>query len=155
LQNEMTMEEIYPLLLEVVESGGEFRLYPRGTSMLPMLREGIDSVLLAKPLTLSPLDICLYRRENGQFVLHRLMHFDEAGDPVFCGDNQLAPEYGIKREQIIAKVTSYYRGDEHVLTDSPKYLSYLRRHCNLRYRKLYFLPRRIKGRIKRILSKQR
>ena len=35
------MEEIYPLLQEVIDSGGEFRLHPRGTSMLPLLREDV------------------------------------------------------------------------------------------------------------------
>ena len=34
------------LIREVLASGGEFRLYPRGTSMLPLIRQGIDSVAL-------------------------------------------------------------------------------------------------------------
>ena len=48
LRTEFDMRELYPLLSEVLESGGEFRLYPKGTSMLPLLREGEDSVLLKK-----------------------------------------------------------------------------------------------------------
>ena len=67
---EFSMEEMYPLLREVIDSGGEFRLYPRGTSMLPLIRQGKDSVALVRPEALSRHDICLYRRGNGQFVLH-------------------------------------------------------------------------------------
>ena len=34
------------IIREVLSSGGEFRLYPHGTSMLPLLRQGRDSVSL-------------------------------------------------------------------------------------------------------------
>ena len=34
------------LIREVLASGGEFRLYPHGISMLPLLRQGRDSVSL-------------------------------------------------------------------------------------------------------------
>ena len=43
---EYSLEEYMPLIKEVVESGGEFRLFPRGTSMLPLIRQGRDSVAL-------------------------------------------------------------------------------------------------------------
>ena len=45
------------LIREVLASGGEFRLYPHGTSMLPLLRQGIDSVAL-RSLNRPPRAIC-------------------------------------------------------------------------------------------------
>ena len=43
------MEDLVPIIREVLETGSEFRLYPRGRSMLPTIVEGQDSVMLAKP----------------------------------------------------------------------------------------------------------
>ena len=60
MQNkQFEMSELYGVILEVIESGGEFRLFPRGTSMRPLLREGKDSVLLRKADTVKKHDICL------------------------------------------------------------------------------------------------
>ncbi|MBR2010909.1 MAG: S24/S26 family peptidase [Clostridia bacterium] len=151
MQNKQyTMEELYPLLLEVIESGGEFRLWPRGTSMLPLLREGKDSVLLVMPLHCQKHDICLYRRADGAFVLHRLMKFEKNGDPIFCGDNQTALEYGVSREQIIARACAVYRGDRRISVSSRKYRFYVFLHSMMPLRRLRFLPRRIWGRLKRM-----
>lgn len=77
----------WELIKEAISSDGEFRLYPRGTSMMPLLREGIDSVLLKKPEGVSKNDIVLYKRSNGQFVLHRVIKIKN-GEYVMCGDNQ-------------------------------------------------------------------
>lgn len=56
-------------------------------------------------------DIILYKRENGTFVLHRVTGKKENAY-IFRGDNQFSDEYGIKREQMIGKVTEIIRGDE-------------------------------------------
>ena len=42
------LSEYNALIREVLESNGEFRLYPRGISMLPLLRQGRDSVALRR-----------------------------------------------------------------------------------------------------------
>lgn len=144
-----TMEEIYPVLQEVIDSGGEFRLYPRGSSMRPLLREGRDSVVLVAPKTLKKRDICLYRRQDGSFVLHRILRFDKAGEPIFCGDNQLALEYGIPREAIIAVVDSVYRKARRVSCRSLLYRLYVRIHCCMLWRRVLHLPRRIRILMKR------
>ena len=104
LRTEFDMRELYPLLSEVLESGGEFRLYPKGTSMLPLLREGEDSVLLKKCTELEVGGIYLYRRKGGKFVLHRLVALEETRAPVFRGDNQDWLERGIPREDVLAVV---------------------------------------------------
>lgn len=145
-----SMEEMYPLLLEVIESGGEFRLWPRGTSMLPLLREGKDSVALVLPKNCRPRDICLYRRHDGAFVLHRLMRFDKNGAPVFCGDNQTALEFGVGREDIIACATAVYRGERRIPITSFAYRFYVCFHSLMLWRRLYFFSRRVMSRIARI-----
>lgn len=62
------MEEIVPLIEEALSAGQSVRLSPTGISMLPMLRQGIDSVVLSPvPETLRKYDLPLYRRENGKY----------------------------------------------------------------------------------------
>lgn len=149
LNNSYKMEELYPLLLEVIESGGEFRLWPRGTSMRPLLREGKDSVALVLPNSLHKRDICLYRRADGAFVLHRLMKFDGEGEPVFCGDNQTSLEYGVKREQVIACACAVFRGEKRISLQGFRYRTYTRIWGLLPLRWLWLLPRRVVARLKK------
>ena len=64
------LSEYDGLIREVLASGGEFRLYPHGTSMLPLLRQGRDSVALRR-LDRAPQkwDILFYQRWDGSYVL--------------------------------------------------------------------------------------
>ncbi len=119
------LHELYPLMAEVIANGGTFRFYPRGTSMLPMLREGEDSVELAKADTVEVGDVVFYRRANGAFVLHRLI---VAGDTLtMCGDHQTALEYGVKREQVLAKLVGFYRGDTYHAVTETDYVAYVKK----------------------------
>lgn len=114
-----------PLIRERLAAGQNVRLAPRGTSMLPMLRQGIDNVVLspiAEPL--KKYDLPLYQRKNGQYVLHRIV---KTGEAFTClGDNQFDPEPGLAREQMIALVTAFYRGDRKYSVQSPAYRLYCR-----------------------------
>ena len=121
----MHLDDLMPLIREQLDSGASVRIHPRGTSMLPMIREGIDSVVLSKlPEKLERYDVILYQRENGQYVLHRLVKIGEAY--TFIGDNQFEREKGITREQLIARVSSFYRGDKRINVDKPSYKFYCR-----------------------------
>lgn len=87
--------------------------------MLPMLREGIDSIVLSPlPEKLRKFDLPLYQREDGKYVLHRII---DAGNTYICmGDNQFVPEPGLRREQMIGIVTAFYRGErKHTVTEAP------------------------------------
>ena len=114
---------LMPLILETLNEGHEVTFSPHGSSMLPLLREGRDTVTLSKPHgRLKKYDIPLYRRENGQFVLHRVV---AVGETYTCiGDNQFALEYGIKDEQIIAVCTSFARKGKKYSADAPLWRAY-------------------------------
>lgn len=121
------MSEMVGLIEEVISDGGEFRLYPKGTSMLPLIRQGKDSVILVKPGLLSIGDIVLYKRKNGQFVLHRIVKMN-VDSLVLCGDNQTDLEYGITVSDVIAKVSAVYIEEtrfEGVTADRKYYLKKL------------------------------
>lgn len=100
----------------VLDSGGEFTIYPKGTSMLPLIVQQRDSVTLAKPSgDLRRGDIAFYLRDNGQYVLHRVIK-SENGHYVMCGDNQVTPEQGIENRHIIGVVRRISRNGK-TLTD--------------------------------------
>lgn len=122
----LSMNDMYPLITEVIESGGVFRLWPRGTSMMPLLRQGEDSVSLALPENVEIGDVVLYRRKNGQFVLHRIISKTDNGYTM-CGDNQYILERDIAHSQLIAKVVGIYRGEQYFDVANVQYLKYVKR----------------------------
>lgn len=110
LNKEVQLDDVIEILREKIDGGGTVTFTPRGTSMLPMLRDGKDVVVLKKPDgRLHLFDVPLYRRDNGKYVLHRVIDFLNDGSYVMCGDNQFALEKGIRDDQIIAVMTAFYR----------------------------------------------
>ena len=127
IQSEMHLGDVIDVIEEVLASGGEFRLFPKGVSMRPLILQGRDSVVLKRNEQASAKkhDIAFYRRENGAFVLHRVMKVHKDGVFDMCGDNQFEIERGIKREQIIGYVSVIYRGDKQISVSSPFYKLYV------------------------------
>ena len=120
----VTLAEMWPFMEEQINSGKTVRFAPRGTSMLPMIREGVDTVVLKKaPERLNKYDLPLYRRKNGQFVLHRVVGKNKDGY-IMRGDNQWICEYGIKDENILAIASGFYRENTFVPSDHPVYKKY-------------------------------
>ena len=117
---QIPMEELMPVLQMQMEHGGSAVLPITGTSMMPMLRNGIDSVVItpvSRPLKKG--DIPLYKRDNGKYVVHRIVGFKEDGY-LCCGDNQWLKEK-VAKEQVIAVVSHYFRAGNR---RSLKYLPY-------------------------------
>lgn len=114
-----------PLIRECLENGQSVRFSPRGVSMLPMLRQGVDSVVLSPlPECLEKYDLPLYQREDGKYILHRIVG---TGDTYVCiGDNQFVYERRVKHGQMIALVTGFYRGNKYHSVKEPSYWLYCR-----------------------------
>ena len=142
------MEELMPLIRESLDAGQSVRFFPRGISMLPMIRQDVDSVVLS-PITgeLKKYDIPLYQRDDGKYVLHRIV---DAGAAYTCqGDNQFVPEPGLRREQMIGVVTAFYRGDRLSPVTSAGYRVYCRfwHHTRL----LRYFGRRVLRKVRRLI----
>lgn len=120
---EFRLEQLLPLIQEQLAAGKSVKFSPRGTSMLPMLRQGIDSVLLSPaPQRLKRFDLPLYRRRSGQFVLHRVV---SVSDCYTCiGDNQFVYECGIRHDQVVGVVTAFWRGERKIKTHTLPYRLY-------------------------------
>ena len=117
------MDEMMPIFREQLATGQSLCFSPKGISMLPMLREGMDRVMLS-PLSgeLKKYDIPLYQRDDGKYVLHRIV---QVGETYTCiGDNQFQLEPGIRPDQMIAVVTAFYRGERKHLVTEPTYRLY-------------------------------
>lgn len=152
---EFCLDEAISVIEEVLASGGEFRLYPKGISMKPLIRQEKDSVTLkgTSDVALEKYDMAFYRRESGQFVLHRVMEKEADGSYTMCGDNQLYLEKGIRQDQIISRVECLYRKDRAVDFGGFKYRVYLKLWCCMPVRRFLMLPSRAVKKLKRILFK--
>lgn len=121
----VSMEALCPLIRERLAAGQSVHFSPRGVSMLPMLREGIDSVVLSPvPERLRRYDLPLYRRTDGAYVLHRVIAVEETY--TCMGDNQFVPEPGLAHHQMIGLVTAFYRGGRKYTVTGPGYRLYCR-----------------------------
>ena len=137
---------------EAFARGESIRIIPRGYSMLPMLRPGVDAVELSTvPEKLRKYDLPLYRRDDGQFVLHRIV---KVGQTYTCiGDNQLCIERGLRRDQMLAVVTSFRRGKKEIPVTAWSY----RLYCRLWHwsRPLRHVWRALRFRLRRIRIDER
>ena len=148
------MEELLPLLRLQMEHGTKAPLTVTGLSMLPMLTPGRDVVYLEKcdqPLRTG--DIILYRRENGSYILHRIVC---CGTPMICcGDNQWHPER-VTEQQVIARVAAFQRNGKHLECSDWIYQIYVflwvRLYC---LRRPYIWMRRRMGKLRRRLNRNK
>ena len=145
------MEELYKAIALQLENGGRARLTVTGRSMLPLLRAHRDAVeLILVSGQQKKGKIILYRRESGQFVLHRIVGLTKDGY-ICCGDNEAARE-PVAHRQLLAVVDGLVRKGKHVSMGHLSYRVYtalwvgffpcrgayikVRRWCGGRYRKL-------------------
>ncbi len=152
LSKDIRLEQVMPLIRERLAEGKKVIFGPKGTSMLPMLRQGIDRVeLVAVKGKLKKYDLPFYVRDNGQYVLHRIV---KVRDTYTCiGDNQYVYEHGVRQDQIIAVMTGYYRGDEYISAKSWRYKWYCRRwHWTRPIRPLW---RRLKGKLVKLIQRKK
>ena len=114
----------YSNIEEQLRTNGVYVSTTVGTSMKPMLRNRRDRIILV-PIgneRLKKLDLPMYRRADGKYVLHRILDVKE-DHYVIRGDNTFFKEY-VKDEQILGYVTEFYRGKRHVSTDEKGYRRY-------------------------------
>ena len=129
--NTIRLDELMPLIRERLAAGESVCFSPHGTSMLPMLKDGRDQVILSPlPSELKKYDLPLYRRENGQYVLHRIVKVKD--DYTCMGDNQFVPEKGLRHDQMIAVVTSFIHKGREYSTVCMRYRMYCRFWCAVR-----------------------
>ena len=141
------MESLIQVILMQLETAKKASLTVTGFSMRPMLHQFKDSVILA-PLdgALKRGDIALYRRDDGSYILHRVIWLTPEGY-LFCGDNQAQLE-AVRQDQLIAVVTGYTKNGQQRDLDGLSYHLYRFAMVKLfGLRKCYIWLRRRLGRL--------
>ena len=98
--------------------------------MRPLIKAGRDAVLVkAKDGRLVRFDVGLFKRENGDYVLHRVMAVQPDGY-LFCGDSQTFTET-VREEQVLGVMAALTRKGRKVDLDGPGYRAYVALWCGL------------------------
>ncbi len=143
MSEKFSLAELEPIMLEVLDSGNEFVMKTHGISMMPMLSDGRDEVVLVKPTgKLNKYDVALFKRRDGQFVLHRVVGENSQGY-IFRGDNQIINEHGVTDDMIIAVMIAYIKNGKRTNVTDSEYKDYLKT----------IKPRYIKKRTRQLLSR--
>lgn len=121
----VSMEDLFSLIEDEIESGKKAIITVTGNSMKPFLKHERDQVILEKadPENLKKGDVVLYVRKDGQFVLHRICK-KEQNKFTFLGDAQIIKEYNIEEKQIKAKAVGFIRKGKKQDCNSFKYNVY-------------------------------
>lgn len=107
-----------------------------GDSMEPMLKNRENIVVLEKAEgILKKHDLPLYKRPNGQYVLHRIIKVRK-NDYIVCGDNRWKTEI-IPHEWVIARTMGYYKNGSFISVNDKDYCKYLKT-LGIRRKKLWF-----------------
>lgn len=138
---------------EQLEKNGRLIYTNVGDSMWPLIRQGKD-LLVIEPVhgRLRKYDVPLYKRDSGQYVLHRILEV-RRDDYVICGDNRSRKEYGITDRHIIGVLTGVVRSGKTVSVKNKWYRLYVHIWCD--FFPLRSLIIRVYGKLKRILRKKK
>lgn len=150
----LPMEELVKLLLLQLNNGGRAELVVTGISMYPLFHHRKDSVWLVPADGLRRKgDIILYRRENGQYILHRIIAVKD-GKYTCCGDNQAELE-PVEQHQVIAVVDQFTRKGKKYALDHWGYRLYCFIWVDLfPLRQAYIRLRRWLGKIRRKIKQK-
>ena len=106
-------------------------VYPNtGHSMWPLIREGRDLMVIEKkgPDRCRKYDAVLFKRDNGVYVLHRILEVRDRGYYI-VGDNCAKGEY-VREDQVLGVMTAVVRDGKTVSVDDPAYQRYVHLWCD-------------------------
>ena len=127
MANYVSMDDMYPIIADVLERDGQISINVTGISMQPMLYNMRDSVTLKKSDgKLKKYDLPLYKREDGKYILHRIIKVHKNGYYTCLGDNTWKKEYPVKPSQIIGVVTSFNRNGKEISVENKGYKLYVK-----------------------------
>ena len=128
---------------EILDRDGRLVYTNVGDSMMPLIRQGRDLLVIEKPeewrtlsqnsrtIKLKRYDIPLYKRDGGRvYVLHRVLAVRH-GEYVLCGDNRWSCEYGITDRHVIGILTAVIRNGREIPLSGWKYGLYVFLWCRL------------------------
>lgn len=145
----MTENTIYTIE-DVLEMNGRYIGPTVGVSMLPMLKNRRDTIVVQKKTErLKPFDVALYKRGDA-YILHRVLKSVEDGY-IIRGDNCYSDE-NVPEDAVIGVLVEFFRKDKHFLCTDKKYLSYVKRRLKTyKIRRVFVLIKsKVKGAFKKL-----
>lgn len=115
---------------EYLDKNGTLAYTNVGVSMLPLLRQGRDVMVIRKKGAdrCRKYDAVLFKRRNGQYVLHRIVKVLEQGYYII-GDNCVSGEF-VQEDQVLGILTEVVRGKKTVRATDWGYLVYVHLWCD-------------------------
>ena len=114
-----------PDIVSSLQSGILVEFETHGFSMVPLLRDGGDRVILKKadkPLAVD--DVVLCKTDDNRYVLHRVMSVDDGY--TLKGDNSVLTEHCSGDSDIIGVAVAFIRKGKIIEATDKKYLFYVR-----------------------------
>lgn len=108
---------------DVISEQGKLVYTNVGDSMYPFIKPRDLLVIEKLDSPLKKYDVPLYKRDTGQYVLHRIVKIKN-GEYYICGDNRAYLERGIEDRHIIGLLTEIVRDGKTISVYSSKYRFY-------------------------------
>ena len=114
---------------EELERNGTLVFTNKGRSMMPLLRQDRDLMVIEKkgPERCKKYDVILFKRD-GKYVLHRILKVRER-DYYVVGDNHRRGE-SVRDSQILGVMTQVVRDGRTITAEDPAYRRYVRLWCD-------------------------
>lgn len=132
-----------------LERTGQLIYVTVGTSMRPFIRSQEDLVVIERKDggRYEKYDAVLYRRDSGQYVLHRIVKVCP-DSYTMCGDNRAYREPGIRDDQILGVLTAVIRNGQRIDVNTEEYRRKIRRWVAMYPFRAMFI--KIKGLLRRL-----
>ena len=126
IEREVDFAEIIPIIEESFRQDLTVTLPVTGNSMRPLFVHKRDSVILAAcdPRSLKRGDVPFYRRDDGHYVLHRIVRVEDRSYTL-VGDAQSDLERGLPKENVLAVMTGFVRKGKTVSCHNTWYRVYV------------------------------
>lgn len=113
--------ELIPAIGKLIEEGQDVIFKPKGSSMLPFIRGGRDSVLLRKAENLKAGDIVLAEISKERYVLHRIEKIENE-TIILMGDGNIVGRERCGREDVLAIAVKIIKDKREIDCQSQRHL---------------------------------
>lgn len=147
--------EVQTNFREILQTKGRLVYHCRGVSMLPLLRQKRDVLIIEKKTErCKRLDVALFVRPDGKYIVHRVLKVFPDGYWI-VGDNCVSGE-NVREEQVLGVMTAVKRGGRMLQMNNWGLRLYAHLWCDaypvrfLALRTVCFIKRKLRALWKRI-----
>lgn len=111
----------YRSIKEILDTTGKYTGLTAGTSMLPLLHEHRDNIIVVKNKDrLKKYDVPVYVTKSGKYIMHRVIEVHD-DHYVIIGDNLLHREY-VTDDMICGVLVGFYKNGKHYVDCQKSFL---------------------------------